>query len=304
VSLPPCSDSSRAREESLAATASRVERWLLVEHRGPWGPETVPCGRLDLRVSRRLAELAQEHRARLVLLRPAGGAPDQPAGPDARRVYAVDSRAGSEQVRTRLVRDDEELLALAPWREPDGWEVLDAPLYLVCTHGRHDRCCAVRGRPVAAALAAARPQQVWECSHLGGDRFAANLLVLPDGLYVGRVEAEEVVELVERLERGVLPLAHLRGRSSLTLPAQAAQAFARASSGRAGRNDLAPVAQRTVSPDVWEVRLSGPGGPDLEVVVRYVRDALAPAVLTCGAVPKVPPQFRLVELREAALVAG
>jgi len=25
------------------------------------------------------------------------------------------------------------------------------PLYLVCTHGTHDVCCAVRGRPVAAA---------------------------------------------------------------------------------------------------------------------------------------------------------
>ncbi len=27
------------------------------------------------------------------------------------------------------------------------------PVLLICTHGIHDTCCAVRGRPVAAALA-------------------------------------------------------------------------------------------------------------------------------------------------------
>ena len=61
----------------------------------------------------------------------------------------------------------------------------------VCTHGRHDACCAERGRPVAAALAAAHPEQTWEVSHIGGDRFAANVLVLPDGLYYGRVSAAD-----------------------------------------------------------------------------------------------------------------
>ena len=47
------------------------------------------------------------------------------------------------------------------------------PMLLVCTHGVHDTCCAVRGRPVAAALARRWPEATWECSHVGGDRFAA-----------------------------------------------------------------------------------------------------------------------------------
>ena len=61
------------------------------------------------------------------------------------------------------------------------------PLYLVCTHGRHDACCALRGRPVALELDRVRPGRVWETSHVGGDRFAANLLVLPTGEVYGRV---------------------------------------------------------------------------------------------------------------------
>ena len=56
------------------------------------------------------------------------------------------------------------------------------PIILVCTHGVHDACCAIRGRPVAAALAARWPDLVWECSHVGGDRFAPNVVLLPDGL--------------------------------------------------------------------------------------------------------------------------
>ena len=63
-----------------------------------------------------------------------------------------------------------------------------APVLAVCTHGRHDTCCAERGRPVAAGLAEAYPEETWEASHIGGDRFAANLLVLPFGLYFGRLD--------------------------------------------------------------------------------------------------------------------
>ena len=66
-------------------------------------------------------------------------------------------------------------------------------LFCVCTHGRHDACCAERGRPVAAALAAAHPEETWEVSHIGGDRFAGNLLVLPHGLYYGRLDAPTAV---------------------------------------------------------------------------------------------------------------
>jgi hypothetical protein len=286
AAAPVCSDVSRSRDEPMVATASRVERWLLVEHTGPWGPESVPSSRMELHVARRLAELAQQGLARLLLLRRPAGEPCS----DGRWVYAVDSRPGSEQVRARHVADDDELVALAPWEDPSGWEVVDAPLYLVCTHGRHDRCCAVRGRPVAQALVAARPGQVWECSHVGGDRFAANLVALPEGLYVGRVEADDVVEVVDALEAGALPAGLVRGRSSLSMPAQAAQHFARAATGRQGRDDLAPVVQETVERDVWRVVLSGEGGPDVEVVVRYVRDG-APHVLSCGDPAKVAPGF-------------
>ena len=294
---PWCAETSRERAEPLVATASRVERWLLVEHTGAWGPESVPSGRMPLEAARALARTAADAGARLLLLRRPQGVPCGPG----RWVYAVDSRPGSEVVRARQVGDDAELEHLAPpYAGPaEGWTVVDEPLLLVCTHGRHDRCCALRGRPVAAALAARHPSTTWECSHVGGDRFAANLLVLPDGLYFGRVEADEVLALADALADGELAVDRLRGRSSLSMPAQAAQHFARARLGRSRREDLAVTGQQGAGADRWRVHLAGtPGRPAVQVVVRYDRSGDGAAqVLTCGAgEAKRAPVFRLVEL--------
>jgi len=296
ASAPFCAVGSQERDEPLAATASRVERWLLVEHRGAWGPESVPSGRMSQAVARSLAAQAATSLARLVLVRRPAGLPVT----EGRWVFAVDSRPGREQVLARQVEHDHDLVDLDPpygVEDAPGWTVLDGPLYLVCTHGRHDRCCALRGRPVAQALAAAHPHRVWESSHVGGDRFAANLVVLPEGLYLGRVQAAEVVEVVRALTAGTLPAGHVRGRSSLPLPTQAAQQFARERTGRWGVDDLVPTAQETAGPDAWRVVLSG----ELEVVVRYDRHGDgASHVLSCGDPAKTAPLFRLVSLTPAA----
>jgi hypothetical protein len=219
-----------------------------------------------------------------------------------RQVFAVDSRPGAERIRTCRVDLDDELLDL-DWPGADGWQAYDGPLYLVCTHGRHDRCCALLGRPVAQALAQVHPERTWECSHVGGDRFAANLVVLPEGLYLGRIAADEVVAVVAALSEGQLPAGHVRGRSSLPMPVQAAQHFARTSLDRWQAADLVPVAQHGAGQDAWRVQLAGAevaGGevPGVEVVVRYDRTGDGEAhLLTCDAAePKTPPRFRQVSL--------
>lgn len=292
-----CSVTSQSRGEPLTATASRVERWLLVEHRGAWGPASVPSGRMAKPVAAAIGQAAATALARLLLIRrPAAG---RVAG--GRWVYAVDSRPGHERILGRHVATDTELLTLVPpygVDGEDGWDVVDGPLYLVCTHGRHDVCCALRGRPVAKALAAVHDERVWECTHVGGDRFAANLVVLPEGLYVGRIDAADVVGAVRALAAGTLPAGHVRGRSSLPLPTQAAQQFAREASGRWGVDDLAPTAQEGAGPDAWRVVLAGPGqSGTIEVVVRYDRHGDGAAhVLSCGDPAKIAPAFRLVSL--------
>jgi len=247
--------------------------------------------------ARALARTANDVSARLLLVRRAAGQPRA----EGREVYAVDSRPGGEQVWRRHVADDADLTGLRPpydGIDPTGWEPLHFPLYLVCTHGRHDRCCALLGRPVARALSQRFPAQTWECTHIGGDRFAANVLVLPDGLYLGRIGRAEAVRVLDDLATGLLPAGRVRGRSSLPLPTQAAQQFARQATGRWRVTDLEPVRQEGTGPDTWSVRLAGPGGPDVEVVVRYDRSGGGEHHLTCDALSAKPiPMFRQVSLR-------
>ncbi len=82
-------------------------------------------------------------------------------------------------------------------------ELIDAPLVLVCTHGKRDVCCALKGRPLAAALSERHPGTVvWETSHTKGHRFAASVLLMPWGYSYGRLNEEAGDALVRAALRG------------------------------------------------------------------------------------------------------
>ena len=276
------------RGDPRLGTAAPIPRWLLIEQPGGWGPEALLDSALDRAVG---AELIRrwEHGAatRVLLIRRPGRRPDP-----ARRAWAlVDSRAGRERVRWGTWDHPEDLLALAadPAGTPGG------PLYLVCAHGRHDACCAIRGRPVADALATARPGSTWECSHIGGDRFAANLLALPHGLYYGHVTPATAPVVAAAYERGHVHLDLLRGRSAVAPAAQAAQPHARLARGETRVDALRPLGMTALPDHTWRVRLAGPGG-SLLVTVRL--GAGPPVRLTCSSTrPEHPRAWELLALR-------
>lgn len=167
-----------------------------------------------------------------------------------------------------------------------------APIILVCTHGVHDACCAIRGRPVAAALAARWPDLVWECTHVGGDRFAPNVVLLPQGFYYGNLDPDSAVRIVGDYLAGLVNTEGLRGVASVPPPQQAAVI--------AAYERLGPLPPGAVT--VRRARQQGPhdghgsettvdllidGRTDLvQVQVDAVRRA--PAQLTCRASRPTP----------------
>ena len=154
------------------------------------------------------------------------------------------------------------------------------PLFAVCAHGTHDVCCAIRGRPVAAALDRLRPGQVWECSHVGGDRFAANVLVLPSGVLYGRVVESAAAPLVDAADRGIVLHHHLRGRVGFPPDVQAAMAFAHRERPGLRLADVLVVGGGRIAPDETEVRLRLAG----ELVdIRVRAEPSAPQWMTCQA---------------------
>lgn len=263
----------------MLGTASPTRGWLLVEEPGPWGPGAVPFSRIGDAATAALRATAASLSSRLLLVR--RPAEHHHRDPDDRTLFRVTCTRGREQVLVRRCAPDEVAAAAA---EETGWERSDDPLLLVCTHGRKDWCCALRGRPTAAALSALEPDATWECSHLGGDRFAATVLHLPSGVTCGRVGVEDAAELVAALRAGRAPARLLRGRCCDALPVQAADAHARLALGRDALDDLRPTAARCddEASQTWTVTLAGVSSGLVDVTVRrgHVQRVQR---LTCGA---------------------
>src|SRR3954447_18434230 len=222
----PCAAGSLGRQEPIMATASRVRRWLLVEQPGPWGREALMDSRLDDTVARALPSRARRANARVVLIRRPGWSPS-----DRTRAYLVHSDHRSRWVREFPLSEpgaalDLDLQSLAETHPPTAGTPGPVSLHLVCTNGRHDPCCADLGRPVVRSLHDNEVSDVWECSHIGGDRFAANMVFLPTGIYYGRVPPEKAPELVAQHDAGVIDLAYYRGRSCYQPLTQAAEILA------------------------------------------------------------------------------
>lgn len=291
-----CSTASRARGDELAGTASTVRTFLLVEHPGPWGVDALRDARLPDGLGPALLATSRRARVRVLLVRRPGRA----AAPDAGvRVFAARVAGGDSWLGTAVLDGieqvaDLDLPALASGDDA-GLSTRRAPLLAVCTHGRHDACCAERGRPLAAALAADPEvaEQVWECSHVGGDRFAANLLVLPRGLYYGGIDAGTALDVARAHGAGQLALDHFRGRSDLPMAVQAAEVALRRRLGLTDLDGVVPEG-RVVEGDLTTARFRVTAGDGAdraaEVVVRRVvtdeQHLLTCAAARASAVPR------------------
>ena len=269
---PLCAETSRAHAEPLHATASRVDTWILIEYRGLWAHDAVDGSTL----SSELKAFLVEERRRLPHARVLFVRRNERRSRDGLLAYVARSTRTERGLRClELERHDDLIgLDLAAAGEP-----VEHPLFLVCTHGKHDRCCAKFGRPLYDAIG----EQVddgwaWQSSHIGGDRFAGNLVVLADGVYYGRVEPAEAWPVVEAaLGRRVhLPL--YRGRSCYGFAAQAAEIAVREATSLLGLDDVG-VCSIAGDDEGWRAEVSA-AGTDYEVDVHVEEGALTH--LTCS----------------------
>ncbi len=215
-----------ATTESLYGTAAPARFWVAVEQNGPWGRTAATQSYLPTEVGDALTRLCRSTGGRLGLIRRPGEHADPRTGP--RRCYLAWSGPQAFLLVGR-VQTPEELLRLpfAALASGDLDSVRAAlprfrpsePVFLVCTNGRHDVCCAIRGRPVALAGHQGHPGRVWECSHTGGHRFSPTGVLLPWGRTLGRLDGDSVGEVLESADHGHLPVGllgprHDRGSSA------------------------------------------------------------------------------------------
>jgi (2Fe-2S) ferredoxin len=297
-----CATASAARDEPLIGTASRVQRWLVVEQWGSWGRDALAESKMPEAVAVPLAAAARRHRVRVLLARRPG---DRRRDGD-RRVFLAHTGVEAHWIEQLDVAGGapEQLLDLDLGRlafpEPPGiGEPGPRGLALVCTNGRHDPCCADHGRPVARALVDGGVDDVWESSHVGGDRFAANVVLLPDGVYYGRVTPEEAAGLLATHRAGTLTLDRFRGRSHLPPLVQAADLFARRHLDERRVDGMSVVSTDRGDDGTVTVLVEQRGGAMVEVVVRRRRTE-DPAQLTCHVDEESHPWcYDLVTVRTA-----
>jgi hypothetical protein len=273
-----CSVASSDLEEPLLGSASTVRAFLLVEEPGPWGVDALRDSRLPEAVKEFLQDLQRRSRVRPLLVRR-----QDRRRPDRRQVFAAFVRGPRPWLEATSVADlreicDLDLSDLAEGTSP-GLTPHPDPLFAVCTHGRHDACCAERGRPLCQAMRGAAPDEAWEVSHIGGDRFAANMLVLPHGLYYGRLTPADAGPLVRAHHEGTLDLAHLRGRCAYPFAVQAAEVYLRR---HTGIDTVEPLDVTDGQREDVDTRVSfRHHGSAWTVAVRTVRGE--PRPLTCRA---------------------
>lgn len=278
-----CSDLSRAARERSFGTASVGEVWLLVEYREAWGTHALQDSALSAEVKRHLNKFCKTvPRARILFIR------QERVRPEPLRCFVVRCRESAPSIEQFELSDYEELLkfdlcAVGAGATLDGGVRLDAPLYLVCTHGKRDKCCAKFGYALYKSLHEGEAEgrsgngdggrdgegdgnsggvgggRVWQSSHVGGDRFAANLVCFPHGLFYAHVTADAGRRIIEQYEQRQLVLEGYRGRACYSYPVQAAEFFIRNEAKLGALDALRYRRHERTGDGSWRVVFAGSG---------------------------------------------
>ena len=314
VERDACSVLSTDAGESAYGTAADASSWVCLEQPGPWGRVVASDSHLDPALGGRLDKAVSKAGGRFALIRTPGAHPDDARHPRNRTVLVSSVVGAGWTLRGQLSDsgqlealdvgalargDREQVLASMPALAPDPTTYL-----LLCTNGRRDVCCAVRGRPVALAAAAARPGQVWETSHTGGHRFAPTGVLLPSGATLARLDADLAVTALDAAAHAQLPAVlhgpeHDRGASGLAAPERAAVSMVRQITGEVGLYLLLADPAERIDETVWRVVVRHVDGRSWSMTVS--RGVLGPDRPESCAKPAVPQVGWAVTMREGTI---
>jgi hypothetical protein len=290
-----CSDVSREAGEPLIGTATRADVWFLIEFGGAWEKKALEASTLSQSVKDHL-KAAQYNlaNARIELIKQEGYATHH-------EVAFFVARCSDHQpalYQFTLHSYDEllalDLVAIAAGDPRYDDHLITTPMYIVCTNGLRDPCCARNGLVVYHMLAERAASSVWQATHLGGHRLAANLVVLPHGLFYGRVTADDISDV---LKPDHIHLRAFRGRTCYDAPAQAAEIFLRETSGSTQLTGLTLAGTTEASEKKWEVVFtSDVGGIRYRVLVERVAADIK-TYDSCGEEqPREVQKFRLLSI--------
>jgi len=279
-----CSDATR---EPLPGTAKTGNLILALEYPYAWGRDILDGDALGAELAGQIKRWLKQNRAQLQFIRRPGRAGQQDRGSVA--LYIADAAAETPTLERMELPGPEQLMQVdlsTPGHTPGAHRV-EHPLLLVCTHGKRDICCAVKGRPLASRLHADYPEIVWESSHTKGHRFAPSMILLPWNYSFGSLDAVSAKNMVATINDGHLPTAGNRGRGIFDSRGQVAELAVARLLAEAG-DPVAPgeltVSDGSSATDSDLCRTVSRG--DIHWVVTVESQRAWPVVSSCGDRPK------------------
>ena len=295
-----CSELSRQSGEQTYGTASVGGVWLLLEYPYEWRPHALEGSALSPEVKTCLTTILKTvAHSRLLFVK------QQRARSGETSLFVVNAREREPFVVRFGLSSYEQLLKVnvrdvARARTLDGGSPTDEPLFLVCTHGRRDKCCAKFGYPLYKALQPRAGQRLWQSSHVGGDRFAANLVCFPEGLFYAHVTEESARAILDEYDARRLVLEKYRGRACYSYPVQAAEFFVRRRTGLRGLDELRGRSYERLGERSWRVTFLAPGGGRVHEARVSSRQSEFQNYVTCHATEEhTVVQFSLDDYRES-----
>jgi hypothetical protein len=300
--LRACSERSRRRGEGTFGSVGRRDVALLIEYPWPFGKSWVGCDRLPeafmerlLEEQRRTRETGVGLRLSVAMLRQrsrpsSGGTAFWIALPDACDPVLYEFRLHSYQ--ELIAFDIPGVVARAPVYDR---YIRTEPLFIACTNGRKDPCCARYGMRAYNALVQQVGHLAWQSTHVGGCRFAGNVACFPHGIYYGHVDPDDVAPIIEEYRQRRLYLEKYRGRLGLSLEADVAEYFLRLQTGVRELAQFRLVDVQHETEERWRARFASRTTGELHRVEVNRTRANYEDYLSCQAIEtRRPPCYHLV----------
>ncbi len=228
-----CKDSSSDAKEHLYGTVPKVDHWLLLEYREHWEKDALEKSSIPEAVKEEINNcLKSLENSRFQLIQKELHS----EGP-INFYYIISSEFEPKTYHFQL-NSYEELIELDLISLIENGDLRDSEtdekIAIVCTHGAYDSCCGKYGVPVFSELEKNSNLSVWKSTHVGSHRFSANMVMLPEGIYYGRVSPENVSDIVDTHLKGEIALDNFRGRCCFRQAAQVSDYFLRKQLGENG----------------------------------------------------------------------
>ncbi len=279
--------------EPLTASASRTSIWLLLEYNDAWGAKALEESTLPERVKALLmTQAATLPNVRVQFIKQEGNSRSI-------RFYVAHANPINPMLFRFRLESYEDLLdldigAIAVARSDQ--TLSEDRLFLVCTNGRRDICCAKNGLPLYNALSTIGERDVWQTTHLGGHRFAGTMVCLPHGVYYGRVSPDDAAAVYQSYQKNNIILPdYYRGNAAYDAPVQAVETFLRRQKNEWALDAFRFSAMEKEGEKRWLVQFNSGNGAQYAVRVRAEQSAFTVYESTRNAEPNTVTQYVIEE---------